>query len=285
MKSGLLLLGLLTLWADPPSASGQLCPVKKGECSAPINKRAANCDIFCSTDADCPGSERCYSTGCGRECRLPVGVNPGYCPQVDPNGMTICLVECNSDRQCGLGRKCCSQGCHVQCAGAVPAKPGTCPKRRVLQTFVPCENKCRDDRDCPNREKCCFTGCGLGCLAPETGDVCRLPPERGHCAQRLLRFFYNPAYRTCQRFYYGGCRGNGNNFKTLRACRQACRTTEKPGFCHVFPPDTIGICALLCFSDDDCPGAEKCCSVGCGRTCQTPVAGPTRERDWEEPRV
>ncbi|EMP25048.1 WAP four-disulfide core domain protein 3 [Chelonia mydas] len=34
----------------------------------------------------------------------------------------------------------------------------------------------------------------------------------------------------------------------------------------------MGICALLCFSDDDCPGAEKCCSVGCGRTCQTPVA-------------
>ncbi|CAM5095140.1 unnamed protein product [Natator depressus] len=285
MKSGLLLLGLLTLWADLPSASGQLCQVKKGECPAPINKGAANCDIFCSTDADCPGSERCCSTGCGRECRLPVGVNPGYCPQVDPNGMTICLVECNNDRQCGAGSKCCSRGCHVQCARAVSAKPGTCPKRTVLQTFAPCENKCRDDRDCPNMEKCCFTGCGLGCLAPGTGDICRLPPERGPCAQRLVRFFYNPAYRTCQRFYYGGCLGNRNNFKTLRACQQACRTLEKPGFCRVFPPDTMGICALLCFSDDDCPGAEKCCSVGCGRTCQTPVAGPIRERDWEEPRV
>uniref|UniRef100_A0A8C3IY05 WAP domain-containing protein n=1 Tax=Chrysemys picta bellii TaxID=8478 RepID=A0A8C3IY05_CHRPI len=45
---------------------------------------------------------------------------------------------------------------------------------------------------------------------------------------------------------------------------------EKPGFCRVFPPDTMGICALLCFSDDDCAGAEKCCSNGCGRTCQTP---------------
>ncbi|CAM5152248.1 unnamed protein product [Eretmochelys imbricata] len=284
MKSGLLLLGLLTLWADPPSASGQLHQVKKGECPAPIHW-AVNCLMFCSTDADCPGSERCCSTGCGRECRLPVGVNPGYCPQFDPSIMTICLVECNNDRECGLGRKCCSQGCHVQCAWAVPAKPGTCPKRTVLQTFAPCENKCRDDRDCPNRKKCCFTGCGLGCLAPGTGDVCRLPPERGPCAQLLVRFFYNPAYRTCQRFYYGGCRGNGNNFKTLRACQQACRTLEKPGFCRVFPPDTMGICALLCFSDDDCPGAEKCCSVGCGRTCQTPVAGPTRERDREEPRV
>lgn len=54
-------------------------------------------------------------------------VNPGYCPQVDPNGMTICLVECNSDRQCGLGRKCCSQGCHVYCMWAEPGNfaPGS----------------------------------------------------------------------------------------------------------------------------------------------------------------
>ncbi|NXT40216.1 EPPI protein, partial [Pelecanoides urinatrix] len=27
----------------------------------------------CSSDKDCPGDERCCSTGCGRECRLPVG--------------------------------------------------------------------------------------------------------------------------------------------------------------------------------------------------------------------
>uniref|UniRef100_A0A663EAT2 WAP domain-containing protein n=1 Tax=Aquila chrysaetos chrysaetos TaxID=223781 RepID=A0A663EAT2_AQUCH len=31
------------------------------------------CDRFCSSDEDCPGSERCCSTGCGRECRLPAG--------------------------------------------------------------------------------------------------------------------------------------------------------------------------------------------------------------------
>ncbi|KGL99973.1 Eppin, partial [Charadrius vociferus] len=27
----------------------------------------------CSSDDDCPGSERCCSTGCGRECQLPTG--------------------------------------------------------------------------------------------------------------------------------------------------------------------------------------------------------------------
>ncbi|XP_030388728.1 WAP four-disulfide core domain protein 8-like isoform X2 [Gopherus evgoodei] len=286
MKSGLLLfLGLLALWADLLPASGQLRQVKTGKCPAPINAGAANCNNFCSTDADCPGSERCCSNGCGRECRLPTGVNPGYCPKIDPDIMTICIVECSNDRECGAVSKCCSLGCRVQCARAVPAKAGTCPKRRVLRTFAPCENKCRDDRDCPNRKKCCFTGCGLGCLAPVTGDICRLPPKTGPCEALIPRFFYNPASRTCESFIYGGCQGNGNNFRTLPECQRACRKREKPGFCRMFPPDTMGICALLCFSDADCPEAEKCCSVGCGWTCQTPTAGPTRERDWEEPRA
>ncbi|KAM9121489.1 uncharacterized protein ACDP82_015265 [Pangshura tecta] len=224
MKSGLLLLlGLLALWADLPPASGQLRQEKRGQCPAPINVGAAKCDNFCSTDADCPGSERCCTNGCRKECKLPIEVNPGYCPQINPDRFTICLVSCNSDKECGAGSKCCSLGCHVQCARAVPAKPGTCPKRSVLQTFAPCENKCRDDRDCPMRQKCCFTGCGLGCLAPVTGDICRLPPETGPCKQYIPRFYYSPASRMCKRFIYGGCQGNRNNFRTLLECERACR--------------------------------------------------------------
>ncbi|XP_039354059.1 papilin-like isoform X3 [Mauremys reevesii] len=197
--------------------------VKRGECPAPIKAGAANCNNFCSTDADCPGSERCCSNGCGRECRLPIGVNPGYCPKFNSDMITICLVQCSNDKECGAGSKCCSLGCHVQCAPAVPAKPGICPKRTVLQTFAPCENKCSDDRVCPNRQKCCFTGCGLSCLAPVTGDICRLPPKTGPCKRYIPRFFYHPASRTCKRFIYGGCQGNGNNFRTLQECQRACR--------------------------------------------------------------
>uniref|UniRef100_A0A8C0GMM9 WAP domain-containing protein n=1 Tax=Chelonoidis abingdonii TaxID=106734 RepID=A0A8C0GMM9_CHEAB len=44
---------------------------------------------------------------------------------------------------------------------------------------------------------------------------------------------------------------------------------KKPGFC---PKTTGGLCILGCNDDDDCVGAEKCCSNGCGRTCQIPTA-------------
>ncbi|NXL37879.1 EPPI protein, partial [Glaucidium brasilianum] len=36
----------------------------------------------CSSDGDCPGSERCCSTGCGRGCRLPPGGGICHLPPV-----------------------------------------------------------------------------------------------------------------------------------------------------------------------------------------------------------
>uniref|UniRef100_A0A8B9Z8Z0 WAP domain-containing protein n=1 Tax=Buteo japonicus TaxID=224669 RepID=A0A8B9Z8Z0_9AVES len=97
----------------------------------------------------------------------------GFCPRLDPNLVTICLVECGSDSECRGREKCCNMGCHIHCTQPVPAKPGVCPKRKVLQTFAPCNSSCSDDTDCPRHEKCCFTGCGRGCLPPVRGT----PPQ------------------------------------------------------------------------------------------------------------
>uniref|UniRef100_A0A674JXV5 BPTI/Kunitz inhibitor domain-containing protein n=1 Tax=Terrapene triunguis TaxID=2587831 RepID=A0A674JXV5_9SAUR len=59
------------------------------------------------------------------------------------------------------------------------------------------------------------------------GDICRLPPEIGPCKGQFPRFFYNPASRKCEIFIYGGCGGNGNNFRTLLECEQACKKRGK----------------------------------------------------------
>ncbi|KAL3869867.1 hypothetical protein ACJMK2_042494 [Sinanodonta woodiana] len=45
----------------------------------------------------------------------------------------------------------------------------------------------------------------------------------------------------------------------------------KSGSC----PDSsgmIGSCVEDCSSDDDCVGSQKCCSNGCGHTCQKPTS-------------
>ncbi|XP_072735220.1 uncharacterized protein [Ciconia boyciana] len=253
MKLGLLLLLLLAAPPGPPRpASGRRLPGKHGECPAPSRIPPKPCGNFCSSDGNCPGSERCCSTGCGWECRLPIGAKRGFCPRPDPDRMTICLVECGSDSECQGNAKCCSMGCHVHCVQPVPAKPGVCPKRKVLQTFAPCNSSCIDDTDCPRYEKCCFTGCSRGCLPPDgrttvpllpagwghwvglaassspvsSGDICHLPPVSGPCRGRFRHYAYNPATGTCQPFIYSGCGGNPNNFGTVEECQQAC---QQPG--------------------------------------------------------
>ena len=47
-------------------------------------------------------------------------------------------------------------------------------------------------------------------------------------------------------------------------------TANKPGECPRVSPGTFGICLEACSNDADCSGNLKCCSNGCGHTCQTP---------------
>nr|prf inhibitor,chymotrypsin [Vipera ammodytes] len=51
---------------------------------------------------------------------------------------------------------------------------------------------------------------------------CYLPADPGRCLAYMPRFYYNPASNKCEKFIYGGCRGNANNFKTWDECRHTC---------------------------------------------------------------
>ncbi|XP_051174692.1 inducible serine protease inhibitor 2-like isoform X1 [Leptopilina boulardi] len=53
--------------------------------------------------------------------------------------------------------------------------------------------------------------------------ICRLPLETGSCRANLRRYGYVPSERSCQRFQYGGCDGNENNFRTKDACERFCQ--------------------------------------------------------------
>ncbi|XP_064468095.1 trypsin inhibitor-like [Ornithodoros turicata] len=70
------------------------------------------------------------------------------------------------------------------------------------------------------------------CLASESyaairpRQSCLLPPKPGPCKAYMPRFHYSRAAGTCKEFIYGGCRGNANNFFTLRECLAACSGTR-----------------------------------------------------------
>nr|P00991.2 RecName: Full=Kunitz-type serine protease inhibitor 1; AltName: Full=Venom basic protease inhibitor 1; AltName: Full=Venom trypsin inhibitor I; Short=cVamTi; Flags: Precursor [Vipera ammodytes ammodytes]AAP04484.1 trypsin inhibitor preproprotein [Vipera ammodytes]AMH40741.1 Kunitz/BPTI inhibitor-9 [Vipera ammodytes ammodytes] len=63
-------------------------------------------------------------------------------------------------------------------------------------------------------------------LTPVSGQdhpkFCYLPADPGRCKAHIPRFYYDSASNKCNKFIYGGCPGNANNFKTWDECRQTC---------------------------------------------------------------
>ncbi|ETE58538.1 hypothetical protein L345_15738, partial [Ophiophagus hannah] len=55
-------------------------------------------------------------------------------------------------------------------------------------------------------------------------SVCQLPQDKGPCDTLQPRWFYNSRSKRCERFYYGGCYGNDNNFKEFNECERHCVT-------------------------------------------------------------
>ncbi|KAG6465617.1 hypothetical protein O3G_MSEX015268 [Manduca sexta] len=85
---------------------------------------------------------------------------------------------------------------------------------------------------------------------PKLPDLCTLPAAIGDCADYRERWYYDTREKSCQRFYYGGCAGNGNNFATQAECEGRCSeakitTTVRPTEAHPLTE--------MCFMEKD-PG-------------------------------
>lgn len=60
-------------------------------------------------------------------------------------------------------------------------------------------------------------------ISKHISDLCVLPSKTGRCRGRMPRYFYNKNTGKCERFIYGGCRGNKNNFQTRKECKKQCK--------------------------------------------------------------
>uniref|UniRef100_A0A8D2KZ50 WAP four-disulfide core domain protein 8 n=1 Tax=Varanus komodoensis TaxID=61221 RepID=A0A8D2KZ50_VARKO len=169
-------------------------------------------------------------------------------------------------------------------ASCLAEKPGVCPLA-LRGSLGPCPDpapdSCREDGDCEDAQKCCSVGCRNACREPEE-DVCRLPRDPGPCKAFRTRTFYNVTSKACERFQYGGCGGNKNNFVNPELCLRTslCLRTEKPGSCPVFPAYVREPCEKLCKHDQDCLGALKCCSMMCSMVCLRPFPGERGACTW-----
>ncbi|XP_056151884.1 kunitz-type protease inhibitor 1a isoform X2 [Lampris incognitus] len=65
-------------------------------------------------------------------------------------------------------------------------------------------------------------------LTPEQSeDHCMAPMKIGPCRGSFPRWHYNGASEKCEKFTFGGCRGNLNNYLSLQECANACYGSEK----------------------------------------------------------
>jgi hypothetical protein len=79
---------------------------------------------------------------------------------------------------------------------------------------------------------------GTGGSGAGGSDVCSLPAGvTGPCNAAFARWTFNSQSSNCERFTYGGCEGNANNFETFEECVSACI----PDVCSQ-PPGVLGSC-------------------------------------------
>lgn len=78
-----------------------------------------------------------------------------------------------------------------------------------------------------------FEGCpsGLPLDTKLNSEVCKLPKETGSCSEFAIMWFFDNEFGTCNRFWYGGCQGNGNRFTSQEQCERACVKPEGPERC------------------------------------------------------
>jgi len=66
-------------------------------------------------------------------------------------------------------------------------------------------------------------------------NVCELTRDEGeYCTGWEQYWFYDVEYQVCRIFWYGGCKGNGNRFRTEEECADVCvtsRPTQQPTTC------------------------------------------------------
>lgn len=70
--------------------------------------------------------------------------------------------------------------------------------------------------------------CEEMCVVSVDKSPCHLPEAAGPCRGLVRRYFFDATTQQCRPFFYGGCFGNANNFRSISACRARCDTTEKP---------------------------------------------------------
>ncbi|CAG2158354.1 unnamed protein product [Oppiella nova] len=111
-----------------------------------------------------------------------------------------------------------------------------------------------------------FEGCpsGPSLDLKLVSEVCGLSKERGSCRNFTVKWYFDVAYGGCNRFWYGGCEGNGNRFSSQEQCERSCVSPEGPERCAL--PKVSGPCNgsyVLWYFNPEARSCEQFVYGGC----------------------
>ncbi|XP_072747679.1 papilin isoform X3 [Anoplolepis gracilipes] len=146
---------------------------------------------------------------------------------------------------------CCSdgvtiaKGSHGQGCGCENTKYKCCSDGRTPATgpnFAGCTCDASQYGCCPDGVEDAQGDNFEGCLTVPSmpGASCGLKKDRGPCRDFTVKWFYDTDYGGCSRFWYGGCEGNENRFKTQEECKEVC--VQPKGKAACFLPKIAGPC-------------------------------------------
>ncbi|NWR88904.1 TFPI2 inhibitor, partial [Furnarius figulus] len=88
-----------------------------------------------------------------------------------------------------------------------------------------------------------FDDCEKNCWTiKKVPKLCRMEADGGPCRSHLRRYAFNLSSMRCEEFIYGGCYGNGNNFRDLQSCVDHC-LPERTGPLLCYSPKDEGLCS------------------------------------------
>ncbi|XP_060079100.1 fibrillin-2-like [Ylistrum balloti] len=258
-------------------------PVKRGQCPPLTNGTIGICLEQCSDDTECSGNRKCCSNGCGHTCQNP---DNGYelCGKDKPleykNGTALYCSrggqQCPRDSVCTIEGSdqygvCCPTTAYKEKKMCANFRGGY-PMRFRNGTYYDCSN----GKDCPYNSRCMTdkNGTYAVCCSFAGGDdkpcnYFRGGEERKYPNGTSLFCGRGPHSVTCP------SDTNCTIHPTDRFAVCCPKNASKPGTCpktdEVTTEKNGDTCADVCTVDTDCDGHMKCCSRGCGLTCQKPV--------------
>ncbi|XP_006839408.1 PREDICTED: WAP four-disulfide core domain protein 5 [Chrysochloris asiatica] len=115
VQSLLLLVALLALWSQLPTASGRRKGEKSGGCPPDDEPCLLSVPDQCVDDSQCPFHMKCCYHACFRKCLPRVSVKQGSCPENHLRCLSAIQHLCHKDSDCKGQKRCCPGACGRDC--------------------------------------------------------------------------------------------------------------------------------------------------------------------------